>query len=178
MARNSAILAVTGAVLVITGCATRPKIPSEASDSAAFKLERDLLGPAVGRGSFKSITGGSRGFTVQLYGKQEGNVFILEEDFEYDDGEKDKKTWRLTRQEDGTYVGVREDVVGEARGYMDGPAFRLEYLIDLPRANGSTIRLGFRDVLILRPDGTVYNKANVGWRGIHAGKVELEMIPQ
>lgn len=174
--RSAAAFAILPlAALSIAGCASRPATPREADGARPFVVERELAGKTVGRGSFNSITGADRAFTAYLDGSWDGSTLTLVEDFIYDDGETDRKTWRLTKMADGEWRGVREDVVGEARGYQDGPAFRLEYLIDLPKKNGGATRVGFRDVLILREDGVVYNKATVGWRGIAVGKVELEI---
>ncbi len=170
------ILAAAGiAASALASCASRPRVPVEADASRPFVIERDLAGKTVGRGAFKSITGADRAFTAYLDGSLDGQVFTLVEDFDYDDGEKDRKTWRLTKQANGDWSGTREDVVGTARGFMDGPAFRLEYKIDLPKKDGGSTRVGFRDVLILRSDGVVYNKARVGWRGFAVGGVELEI---
>ncbi len=166
--------AVTAAV-ALTACASRPAIPRDADAARPFVIERDLAGKTVGRGRFKSITGADRGFTAYLDGAYDGQTLTLVEDFVYDDGEKDRKTWRLTRQANGEWSGTREDVVGTARGYQDGPAFRLEYLIDIPSKSGGSRRVGFRDVLVMRADDVVYNKANVGWRGFAVGGVELDI---
>lgn len=163
------------ASVALAACATRPAIPTEADAARPFVIERDLAGKTVGRGRFTSITGADRGFTAYLDGAYDGQTLTLVEDFVYDDGEKDRKTWRLTRLPSGEWSGVREDVVGTARGWQDGPAFRLEYRVDIPTKNGGARRVGFRDVLILRGDGVVYNKATVGWRGLSVGGVELEI---
>jgi len=162
-------------LLAVAGCASRPAIPKEADAARPFVIERDLAGKTVGRGRFKSITGADRAFTAYLDGTFDGETLILVEDFDYDDGEKDRKTWRLTKTPTGEWSGTREDVVGTARGFQDGPAFRLEYRVDIPMKNGGKRRVGFRDVLILREDGVVYNRANVGWRGLAVGGVELEI---
>lgn len=164
---------LAAALLFASACASRPAIPEGPLAEQPFAIERDLLGFTVGRGTFKSITGADRAFSAYLNGSYENGVFTLVEDFQFDDGEKDRKTWRLTRQPDGSWRGTREDVVGEAIGFMDGPALRLEYKIDLPSGNGKLRRVGFRDVLILQADGAVYNKAKVGWRGFNVGGVEL-----
>lgn len=158
----------------LAACAGPPSTPDGAARD--FVLERDLAGETVGRGQFKSLVGPDRAFTAYLNGVWDGRTLTLVEDFEYDDGETDRKTWRLTKQSDGTWLGVREDVVGEAVGFQDGPAFRLEYLVDFPDEDGDgATRVGFRDVLVARADGAVFNKASVGWRGFRVGSVELEI---
>ncbi|MEM8772511.1 MAG: DUF3833 family protein [Pseudomonadota bacterium] len=173
MLRWASALLMAPVAVAASACATRPVTPSSISESRSFVVERDLVGKSVGRGVFKSLVGPDRAFTAYLDGSWDGQTLTLVEDFEFDDGEKDRKTWRLTRQADGTFVGTREDVVGEARGYHDGDAFRLEYLVDFPKDGGGATRVGFRDVLILREDGAIFNKATVGWRGLRVGGVEL-----
>ncbi|MEO1252632.1 MAG: DUF3833 family protein [Pseudomonadota bacterium] len=175
MMRRLLMLLVGAAAL--SGCVTKPKTPDIAAPSATFVVERDLVGETVGRGVFKSRFSKDRAFTAFLDGSWDGEVLTLVEDFEFEDGEKDRKTWRLRKLADGTFSGTREDVVGEAKGYMDGDAFRLEYLVDLPRDGGGATRVGFYDVLVLTEDGAVYNKAHVGWRGLRVGGVELTITP-
>jgi Protein of unknown function (DUF3833) len=86
----------------------------------------------------------------------------------------ERKTWRLTRQPDGRYKGAREDVVGEAVGYMDGQAFRLEYTLAIPKKDGGVRRVQFRDILVDDGAGGVINRANVSWYGLPVAKVDLK----
>ncbi|ANP45424.1 DUF3833 family protein [Candidatus Viadribacter manganicus] len=155
-----------------SACATRPPTPAAAS-TQPFVVERDLAGASVARGEFRSITGVRRGFTAQLNGTWDGETLTLVEDFAYDDGERDRKTWRLQRVAPGEFVGTREDVVGQARGFQDGDVFRLEYDVVLPSENGRGRKVRFRDVLALRADGDILNNATVGWLGLRVGSVSL-----
>jgi len=135
-----------------------------------MRLEEDLVGSLVGEGAFNPIFGDPRGLTANLEGSwdESAQTLTLVEDFFYDDGETDRKTWVLTRIAPGEWEGTREDVVGKARGFVDGNAFRLEYKVKL---GGRTV--GFRDVLIERPDGTIFNRATVGYFGARVGTVDL-----
>jgi hypothetical protein len=162
-------------VLVLCACALAPGLPAETGKDT-FVIERDLAGQTVARGRFSAINGVNRAFTAYLDGRLEGNVFTLAERFEYDDGEKDQKTWVLTRQADGSWSGVREDVVGKARGWQDGKAFRLAYDVVLPNEDGSPgMQVHFQDVMVKRSDGVVLNNASVGWWGFSVAGVELEI---
>ncbi len=157
--------------LLASACATRPPLPLEASGES-FLVERDLAGQTTARGEFTTITGVRRGFTAHLNGAWDGETLTLVEDFEFDDGERDRKTWRLTRLASGEYQGTREDVVGQARGYQDGAVFRLEYDVLLPNGEGQR-KVRFRDVMALSNSGAVINDATVGWFGIRVGAVSL-----
>ncbi|MFO1016345.1 MAG: DUF3833 family protein [Hyphomonadaceae bacterium] len=167
-----ALSALALALVCVSACATAPRLPPEAA-SDAFVIERDLVGASVARGEFRAITGTRRGFTAYLNGVWDGQTLTLVEDFVFDDGERDRKTWRLSRIGEGRYVGTREDVVGQARGYQDGAAFRLEYDVVLPSQNGKGRRVHFQDVMVRTGAGSILNRANVGWFGLRVAQVEL-----
>lgn len=169
---NSRTALAATLALALSACATAPAIPPSASASP-FVIERDLAGASVARGTFRSITGANRGFTAQLNGTWDGATLTLVEDFVFDDGERDRKTWRLRRVAPGQYVGTREDVVGQAVGTQDGNVFRLEYDVVLPTENGRGRKVRFRDVMALNANGDVVNDATVGWFGIRVASVSL-----
>jgi hypothetical protein len=162
---------------LLSACATRPRVPASAA-SRAFVIERDLTGASVARGEFRAINGTRRGFTAHLNGAFDGTTLTLVEDFVFDDGETDRKTWRLTRTGPGQYTGTREDVIGEAVGFQDGAVFRLEYDLRLPSANGRGMKVRFRDVMALNADGQVLNDATVGWFGLRVATVSLVITPE
>lgn len=167
------LLGVT--VVALANCATAPAVPPT-TQTVPFLLERDLAGRTVGEGSFTAINGTRRDFTAYLDGSWDGQTLTLVEDFVYDDGEEDRKTWILTRQPDGSFTGTREDVVGEARGFYEDGSFRLEYDVILPDEDGDGgMKVRFRDVLVKRADGVVLNTATVGYYGLRVGRVELEI---
>jgi hypothetical protein len=177
MALNVRACSAAIAAVAVSACASAPVSPSSAGPGA-FVIERDLAGSTVARGEFSAITGLRRTFTAYLDGSLEGETFTLRERFEYDDGEKDQKTWVLTRTGPGLYDGTREDVVGTARGWQDGNAFRLEYDVRLPNADGTPgLEVRFRDVMVKTADGLVINHANVGKWGFNIGRVELTIRP-
>lgn len=170
--------AVTMLMLIgLSGCAMKPPIPDEVGND--FVLERDLVGKIVANGSFSAIDGTHREFVAYIDGSWDGNALTLVEDFEFSDGVEERKTWVLTRQENGEYSGVREDVVGTARGYQDGSAFRLDYTMALPKEDGTPGRkLKFRDVLVNDPNGDIINNATVGLWGLRVATVNLTMKRQ
>ena len=159
--------------LLLGACARAPELPEE-TGSSAFVIERDLAGSTVARGEFSAINGVRRGFTAHLEGVRSGDTFTLTERFEYDDGERDHKTWVLTLAGNGQYTGTREDLVGPARGWQDGVAFRLEYDVRLPGENGEPgMKVRFQDVMVKTADGLVLNHASVGKWGVQVATVEL-----
>jgi len=177
MAYHKPSTALALGLLLLTACASPPPPPEDAA-AAPFVIERDLTGASVARGEFRSITGANRAFTAQLQGSWDGEVLTLVEDFLFDDGERDRKTWRLRRTAPGRYVGTREDVVGEAVGFQDGNLFRLEYDLRLPSENGQGLKVRFRDVMALNESGAVLNNASVGWLGLRVATISLVITPE
>jgi len=161
-------------LLLVVGCASQPPTPEDVGD--AFVLERDLVGKTIATGSFSAIDGTFREFIVYIDGTWDGESVTLVEDFEYTDGVKERKTWVLTKLPNGEFSGTREDVVGTARGYQDGKAFRLEYNMALPDEDGNPGReMRFRDVLVNDASGTIINNATVGLWGIEVATVSLRI---
>ncbi len=172
MPKRLSFFALTSLAALAAGCATRPSAPQDQGPLEPFVLQEDLIGKAVGRGRVQAPSN-NRSFVVYLDGQwdETSQTFTLVEDFEWDDGEAYRRTWRLTRQDNGEWSGGREDTVGQARGFQDGDVFRLEY--DLRTSSGMVVRL--RDVFVKRADGVVLNRANIGKYGLRVGRVELEV---
>ena len=160
------------AIVLTTGCAFSPPTPDNIGE--AFVLERDLIGRTVATGSFSAIDGTHREFIAYINGTWDGKAVTLIEDFEFADGEKERKTWVLTKLENGDWSGTREDVIGTARGYQDGKAFRLEYDMALPDDEGNPGRkLRFKDVIVNSTNGVIINNATVGLWGFRVATVKL-----
>lgn len=158
----------------LAGCATRPPLPPE-TGAGQFVIEEDLLGQTTAKGEFRAINGTVRPFTAVLNGTFDGRTFTLVEDFVFADGEKDRKTWVLERVGPGEYRGRREDTVGDARGFQDGRAFRLEYTMQLPAGKDGKPgrKLKFRDIMVETKDGMILNRATIGLFGLRVGSVNL-----
>lgn len=144
------------------------------ASNTSLVLEEFFSGRTIGHGTFESgIAGVERDFVVTTNGHWDGKVLTLIEDFRYDDGETDRKTWRFTKIGEGQYTGTREDVVGKAKVAAENGRVRMAYDIDLPRDNGRTTRLHFSDILEYQPDGSVLNTARVTKFAFPVGRVEV-----
>ena len=132
-------------------------LPAHAAD---LRLEDFFRGKTYAYGTFGAINGTSRSFRVDLTGTVSGDVLKLREDFRYDDGERDTKTWIFTRTGPKTYSGTREDVLGETTVRISGNTARFTYRVNLdPDGKPNIVR--FFDKLVLKKDGTLRNTALV-----------------
>lgn len=99
-------------------------------------------------------------------------VGILDEDFTYSDGTKQKRIWTLTEIAPGRYKGTASDVVGEAVGELAGNALNWRYTLALP-VDGKTYHVQLNDWMYLMDDKVMLNKAQMSKFGIYLGEVTL-----
>lgn len=118
-----------------------------------------------------------RRFQVEITGYPDGDVFILDEHFLFDDGEKTHRIWRIRRLADGSYEGMADDVKGRAHGRASGPGLTWAYKLWLPIA-GRTWLVGFDDRMYLGPDGVLLNIARMHKWGLTLGRIIIAFRPK
>ena len=105
-----------------------------------------------------------------------GDDGVLDEDFTYSDGKKERRVWRLKKL--GTegavtrYTGTADDVVGTALGEAAGNALRWAYTLRLP-VDGSVYEVQFDDWMYLMNERVMINKAVMSKFGFRLGDVTL-----
>ena len=135
-------------------------LPTAGQAADKFTFEDYFNGRTEAVGSFSAINGVKRTFTVDLTGNWDGKTLTLREDFVFDDGTKDRKTWRFTKTGPTTYSGTREDVIGETLVTISGNRADFAYEVNLnPKGEPNIVR--FSDTLVLEADGTLRNTATV-----------------
>lgn len=113
-----------------------------------------------------------RQFQVDITGTIDGNLLTLDEQFDYSDGEKDQRIWKIRKINDNTYEGRAGDVIGTALGVSSGNALNWSYDMDL-KVGESTIRVRFDDWMFLQKGNVMVNRAKVSKWGIELGEVSL-----
>ncbi|WMS88232.1 DUF3833 domain-containing protein [Pleionea litopenaei] len=155
----------------LTGCAV--SIEDYQASQPAFKLEEFFEGKLIAWGTFQDRSGKvTRRFKVDMEGSWQGSKGVLDEDFIYDDGEKQKRIWYLEKLSEGRYRGTASDVVGEAIGEVEGFALNWSYDLLLP-VDDTEYQLTFNDWMYLLDERSVINKASVTKFGIEVGQVTL-----
>ena len=136
-------------------------------------IEDYFLGQTKAWGIFQDRFGKlRRQFEVTIEGSLEGDTLVLVEDFLYDDGEEERRIWRIRRTGPHTYEGQADGVVGAAKGEAYGNALKWSYRFDL-KVGDSTWEVTFDDWLFLQSDGVLNNRAAVTKFGILLGEVTL-----
>ena len=111
-------------------------------------------------------------FHVLIQGRSEGDKLILDEDFTYSDGTKQRRVWTLLPTGANTWSGTADDVVGEARGEVAGNALRWRYTLSLP-VDDKVYDVQFDDWMYLLDAETLANRASMSKFGFELGQVTL-----
>jgi hypothetical protein len=153
------------------GCAT--------TDVADYRADRPILdlaqyfnGTIDGWGMFQNPSGRVvKRFYVRIDATWSGNEGTLDEHFEFADGEKQNRVWKLVKNGD-SYTGTAADVVGEARGVAAGNALRWKYVLALP-VDGRVWNMDMDDWMYLVDERTVLNRTTMSKFGFPLGEVTL-----
>lgn len=110
-----------------------------------------------------------------MKGSWQGNKGLLEEDFIYSDGTKQRRVWQIEEIAPGQYRGRADDVIGEAIGEASGNALRWRYTLALP-IEGRIFHVQFDDWMFLINEQVMINRAKMSKFGVELGEVTLSFF--
>ncbi len=150
-------------VFLITNCSNNSAMKPEDFKGKEPRLiiEEYLLGNVKAWGVLQNRSGKViRQFSADLNGKWDGNQLTLDEKFNWDDGEVQTRQWQITKIDENNYEGIAEDVVGKAKGYSYGSAFKFEYVLLVP-FKGKEMKITFDDWIFRQDDRVAINRATM-----------------
>ena len=141
-----------------------------------IKIEEYFLGNVKAWGIFQGRSGKvKRQFTANMNGSIEGNNLILDEDFNWNDGEIQKRRWVIKKISENQYEGKAPDVVGVAKGVSYGSAFKFEYDLLIPYKD-KKIKVKFDDWIFKQDEKVAINRATVSKFGFKVGELTVFFI--
>jgi len=117
----------------------------------------------------------TRQFSATLSGKWNGKQLILNEKFNWDDGEVQDRQWQINKIDDHHYEGTAEDVIGTAKGFSYGPAFKFEYVLLVP-FKGREIKITFDDWIFMQDEKVAINRAKMTKFGIKVAELTVFFV--
>lgn len=163
---------ILGISWLLSACAA-PSLTDYASEHPRFELRRYFDGKVLGAGMFSDRSGKVvRRFTVVMDCTWVGEQGTLDEAFVFDDGERQRRIWRLQKRPDGSYGGTADDVAGTAHGQEMGSAFYWRYTLRLP-VDGRVYDVQMDDWMHQIDEHTVLNRTLMSKFGLHLGEVSL-----
>lgn len=162
-------------MVILSGC-SQMQIDQISQSQPELRIEEYFDGKVYAWGIFEDRFGNiRRQFQVEIDGEWDGKTLTLDEQFLYDDGERDQRIWEITSSTTGSYKGLAEDVIGSASGTSQGNALNWQYDIDLKVGDGSW-RVTFDDWMLLQQGGVLINRAYVKKWGFTIGTVTLSFM--
>ncbi len=154
-------------------------------DPNIYSANKPIIDPAVffsgktvAKGVLKNRAGEvTRSFVADIVGSlskdEKGeDILTLNEEFRFNDGEVQHRTWVMTKTGDNTYNATAGDVIGTAKGKTAGNAFNLRYVLRVP-VDGKTYDIDMDDWMYLVDDTTVINNTMMTKFGFKVGELML-----
>jgi len=162
----------------ITSCSSKSSMkPEDFKDKKPrLIIEEYLAGEVKAWGVLQNRSGKvTRQFSAILDGKWDGQELILDETFNWDDGEVQTRQWKIKKIDEHNYEGTAGDVVGNAKGFSYGPAFKFEYVLLVP-VKGREMKITFDDWIFLQDDRVAINKAKMTKFGIRVADLTVVFV--
>tara|TARA_B100001540_G_C15647595_1_gene569579 strand:+ start:73 stop:606 length:534 start_codon:yes stop_codon:yes gene_type:complete len=164
-------------LFLLAGCSNNDMKPTDFKDQKPrLIIEEYLSGNVKAYGVLQNRSGKvTRQFTADLDGKWDGKQLILDEKFYWNDGEIQTRQWKINKIDEHNYEGSAEDVVGTAKGFSYGPAFKFEYVLLVP-VKGKEIKITFDDWIFMQDDKVAINRATMTKFGFKVAELTVSFI--
>lgn len=165
------ILAVV-CLVMLSACST-PDVSLYANNEPKFELEAFFSGSLTAHGILKNRSGEViRYFNATLEGSWENGVGTLAEEFVFDDGEVQSRTWTMTPDENGQYIATANDVTGFGEVKIAGNALFMDYILQVPY-NGDTLEVKVDDRMYMVKEDVVMNESVMTKFGFDVGYLSI-----
>ena len=165
-------------LFLITSCSNNNAMKPEDFKNKEPRLiiEEYLTGNVKAWGVLQNRFGKvTRQFSADLDGTWDGKQLILKEKFNWDDGEVQNREWTINKIDENYYEGTAGDVVGKAKGYSYGPAFKFEYVLLIP-VKGKEMKITFDDWIFKQNDRVAINRATLTKFGIKVAELTVVFV--
>jgi hypothetical protein len=150
-----------------------PSLDNYEGTSPSLDLKEFFNGELRAYGMLQNRSGVmTRRFTASIDASWDGDQGTLIEEFQFDDGEVEYRTWHLTDLGNQRYTGTAGDVIGDANGSIIGSVFQWQYVLDVPYKD-STIEVKLDDWLYLIDENHLINKTRLSKFGFKVGELTL-----
>ena len=163
-------------IIFLTGCTNSMK-PTDFRDQKPRLIIEDFLsGKVKAWGILQNRSGKvTRQFSADLSGNWDGKQLILDEKFNWSDGEVQTRQWIISKLDNHNYEGTAGDVVGTAKGYSYGPAFKFEYVLLVP-VKGKEIKITFDDWIFKQDERVAINRATMTKFGFKVAELTVVFV--
>ena len=163
--------------ILLTSCSENNMKPKDFKDQKPrLIIEEYLSGNVKAWGILQNRSGKvTSQFSADLNGRWDGKELILDEKFIWNDGEIQTRQWKIDKIDEHNYEGTAEDVVGTAKGYSYGPAFKFEYVLLVP-VKGREMKITFDDWIFMQNEKVAINRAKMTKFGIRVADLTVIFV--
>ena len=164
--------------VLITSCSSNQAMKPEdfKNQKPRLIIEEYLSGNVKAWGILQNRSGKvTRQFSADLDGKWDGKQLILDEKFVWNDGEIQNRQWTINKIDEHNYEGTAGDVVGTAKGFSYGPAFKFEYVLLVP-VKGREMKITFDDWIFKQNDRVAINRATMTKFGFKVAELTVVFV--
>ena len=164
--------------IFLIGCANNIKPTDFKGQKPRLIIEDYLSGNVKAWGVLQNRSGKViRQFSADLNGSWDGQQLILDEKFNWSDGEVQKRQWTIKKIDDHNYEGTAGDVVGIAKGFSYGPAFKFEYVLLVP-VKKREIKITFDDWIFKQDEKVAINRATMTKFGFKVAELTVMFVKE
>lgn len=168
-------LLIAGALALLSAC-SQVQVKDNSNLKPVLNPEQFFSGKLSAHGVVKNRKGQvTRSFTADITASWEDGVGTLDEDFVFNDGEKQQRIWTLTPTGDDSYIGTAGDVVGDGELSVAGNSMFLNYVLQVPYGDG-TIEVKVDDRMYLVSPNVLINESRMSKFGFRVGAILLTII--
>ncbi len=172
-----AYLTTATLALALSACST-VKVSDYSDLKPAIVLDDFFNGSLSAHGVVKDRSGRViRTFNASIDASWDAGTGTLDEDFIFNDGEKQRRVWRLQPQDDGSYIGTAGDVEGKGLLTHSGNSVFLDYVLQIPYGEG-TVDVRVDDRMYLVSPGVLINESQMTKFGVRVGSILLVILRQ
>lgn len=170
--RARTTLGLIGLSLILLSCSS-VDLKVYKDQKPDFDFEQFFSGNLEAHGIFQDRSGVAiKQIHCQMSAQNMNGEIIIDEKFDYSDGTKDTRVWKIKKLSDGVYEGTAGDVIGVAKIETTGFVFHMSYRLAL-KVDGKTVEVNMDDWMYRVTNKLVINKTSMSKWGFHLGDVSL-----
>ncbi len=161
--------------LLVLGCSS-VQVADYEDFSPRLSMQEFFVGDLTAHGVVKNRSGRViRTFNATIDASWENGEGLLEEKFVFDDGERQRRDWRLVPSGDDTFTGTAADVVGEGKLEVSGNSVFIDYVLRIALDDG-TVDVRVDDRMYLVAPGVLINESEMSKFGVRVGSIQLVIL--
>ncbi len=169
-------LALLGLCCLLLAACSNVTVDSYAGREPHLDVRQFFDGKLSARGVLKNRSGEViRSFNADIQASWQDGVGTLDEQFVFDDGEHQRRTWTLRPDGPDRYIATAGDVSGEGDLRQAGNSIFMNYVLQVPW-NGRRLDVAVDDRMYLVEPDVILNESRMSKFGFRVGELLIVIL--